>query len=228
LNKNKFAGKSVLLMLMEKRIYIISGLGADERFFSKLHLGDFSVTHLNWIEPIRSESIEGYAKRFAENIIEDDAILIGLSFGGMMAVELSKIKRFEKIILISSAKSKFEIPWYYQWIGKLKIHHLVPGSFYKLNTFFVHWLFSTKSYEDKNLLKEILHDSSASFFTWAIDKIVTWKNTEVPQNLIHIHGTEDKILPYRYVKADYTIEGGGHMMVFNRAGEFEKVILGVL
>ena len=213
---------------MTKKIYIISGLGADERFFSKLNFADFIVTHLHWLEPMKGESMEEYARRFSEDIKEEDAILIGLSFGGMMAVEVSKLKRFKKIILISSAKSKFEIPWYYRFLGQVKLHHLVPGSFYKINSFLVHWLFSIKTKEEKTLLKNILQDSSASFFTWAIDKIVTWKNTEVPQNLVHIHGTADKLLPCRFVKADYTIDGGGHMMVYNRAGECEKIILSML
>ncbi|WP_158279612.1 hypothetical protein [Arcicella aurantiaca] len=38
-------------------------------------------------------------------------------------------------------------------------------------------------------------------------------------NIKHIHGTSDRILPYKFVSADVKIKGGGHFMTTNRAEE---------
>lgn len=173
---------------------------------------------------MKKESISAYAKRFCELIKEENAIIIGLSFGGMMAVELSKIKRFKKIILISSAKGKNEIAWYYRWIGKLGIHRLFSGSCYKRSNAFVYWLFGIKEKEEKRLLEAILNDADPTFFYWAIDKIVTWKNEDIPHNIFHIHGTADRLLPLRFVKADAVIQKGGHFMVYNKAKEILNIL----
>jgi hypothetical protein len=59
---------------------------------------------------------------------------------------------------------------------------------------------------------------------WALDKITFWKNTTVPGNVIHIHGTADKILSYKYVHCDYTIDKGEHLMVLNRAREVSDAL----
>jgi hypothetical protein len=45
---------------------------------------------------------------------------------------------------------------------------------------------------------------------------------------VHIHGDNDKIFPVKKIKPTHIIEGGTHMMIYNRAKEIggcvEKVI----
>jgi surfactin synthase thioesterase subunit len=77
---------------MDKRIYLISGLGADRRVFKKLVFPtDFELIYLDWITPEPAESLEAYAARLALNIDTSAPFyLIGLSFGGMLATEIAK------------------------------------------------------------------------------------------------------------------------------------------
>ena len=63
---------------------------------------------------------------------------------------------------------------------------------------------------------------------WAIHKIVTWTNQPKIENLKHIHGTNDSILPIRFVQADKQINNGGHLMILNRADEVMEFIRGEL
>ena len=67
-----------------KHIYCISGFGADERVFSKLDFKDNEVHFIPWINPVKNETIEDYAKRMSEGIKHQDPVLLGLSFGGIM------------------------------------------------------------------------------------------------------------------------------------------------
>lgn len=151
--------------------------------------------------------------------------MIGLSFGGLIAIEIAKQIETEKVILIASAKTKYEIPFYYRFAGKLRLHRLLPTSrVLKNSNFITNWFFGAKSKSDKRLLKQILADTDATFLRWALDKIVRWKNKSQPQNVFHIHGTRDMILPSCFVRYNYAVNGGGHLMTLNKAEELSKVI----
>jgi pimeloyl-ACP methyl ester carboxylesterase len=213
---------------LTQHLYIFSGLGADERVFKNLHFEEFSTTFIRWIAPHNNESIEDYATRLLKQIDKPKPILIGLSFGGMMAVEVAKQIDVEKVILIASAKNRQEIPFYYRLAGWLGIHKLLPISLMKRSNVFTNYFFGVKLTSDKQLLKQILIDTDPDFLKWAIDKIINWKNQTYPRELIHIHGTSDRILPYCLVSADIKIKSGGHLMTLNKALELNNVLEKVL
>ncbi len=205
-------------------VYLFSGLGVDERVFRNLDLHDYDTVHIRWIIPQKNEAIEEYAKRISQQIKTENPILIGLSFGGMMAIEVAKIIDTEKIILISSAKIKTEIPWYFRLAGTTRIHRVLPDFILTRSNAMLNWFFGVQSPEEKLLLKTILLESDPDFNRWGIDKIVTWRNTFIPGNLTHIHGTSDRILPFRYVESDFMIERGGHFMTLNKATEISVIL----
>ncbi len=209
---------------MTKEIYIFSGLGVDERIFQRLDFSDFKVTFIEWIVPQGNETIEQYATRLIEQISTLKPILIGLSFGGIMAIEVAKQIDIEKVIVISAVKTRKELPPYYRLAGNLKIHKLVPTRLFKRSNFFTYWLFDAKSQFDKKLLKQILYDTNPIFIKWAIDKVVCWRNQTIVENIFHIHGVRDWILPLRYVTCDKIIKSGGHLMTLNRAEEMNDVL----
>jgi hypothetical protein len=47
-------------MIRTKRIYIFSGLGADERVFQRLDLHDFSIVYIKWIVPQDKDVLDPY------------------------------------------------------------------------------------------------------------------------------------------------------------------------
>ena len=207
-----------------KNIYIFSGLGADKRVFQKMDLSEHNTTFVDWILPNKNENIESYAKKLTEQIKHEKPILIGLSFGGIVATEIAKIIETEKIILIASAKNKSEIPSYYRSAGKLKLHKLLPTKLLKMPNFFSYWFFGIENINDKKILAEILKDTDGNFLKWAIDKIVNWKSKIVHSNLIHIHGTADRILPINFVNCQIKVKNGGHFMTLNKSIELSKIV----
>ena len=200
-----------------KNLYIFSGLGADKRVFQDMNFEGYDVTFVTWILPIQIESIAEYAKRLVSQIKHKQPILIGLSFGGIMAVEVSKIIEVEKVILIASAKNATEIPWYYKIAGKCRLYNMMPISLMKSTNFLSFWFFGIESKHEKKLLTAILKDTDEKFLKWAIIQITTWKNQVSPENSYHIHGTSDRILPIRFIKSCIKVEQGGHFMTLNKA-----------
>lgn len=208
-----------------KNIYCLSGLGADRRVYKKLKLKGYQPVHLDWIEPKKNETISQYACRLSESIEEPNPIIVGLSFGGIVAVELAKQIQHQRTILISSVKETTEIPWYFRIFRWLPIHRLIPFKSLVWAVYWaISWFFGLETLEGKQLLRVILADTDPVFMKWAIDRVVRWDNQTVPDGLHHIHGTSDRIFPLKFVKADITLEGGGHFMILNRANKISQII----
>ena len=206
------------------RIYILSGLGADKRVFNKIDFEGLDIHFIEWVLPTKNETIEDYAFRLTEQIKTKSPILIGLSFGGMMATEIAKHIATKKIIIIASAKTKNELPFYYRFAGALKLNKFLPTKILKKKNLISNWFFGTTNEDDKKLLGEILNDTEPQFMTWAIDKIANWKNITKHANLIHIHGTGDRILPIKFTKSNIKIMNGGHFMTLNKSKELTQIL----
>ncbi len=209
---------------MTKIIYIFSGLGADERVFQRLDFSGFSTTYIKWIVPQDNETIEHYSTRLLDQITTKKPTLIGLSFGGILAIEIAKQIETEKVVLIASVKTKKEIPLYYRLAGQLGLHKLIPTAFLKSSTFLTNWFFGTGSKFEKQLLKQILMDTNPVYLKWAIEKVVKWRNQKETINIFHIHGTADRILPLKFVKCNAIIKDGGHFMTLNKADEINNIL----
>ncbi len=209
---------------LNKNIYIFSGLGADERVFVNIDLNEHHPTFIKWIDPLPDETIVAYASRLIPQINKSKPILIGLSFGGMMAVEVSKQIETQKVIIISSAKTFKEIPFYYRIPGMFNIHRWMPVRKLKKFNFITTWFFGTQSKAENKLLLQITKDTDPNYVKWAVDKIVKWQNKQIPANLFHIHGTKDRLLPLRKSQYDKAIEGGGHLMIMNKAAQITEIL----
>lgn len=209
---------------MNNKIYILSGLGADERIFKQITFNNFEPVFLPWIQPLKNESIEEYAFRMSKQITTENPIILGVSFGGMMAIEISKHIQTKQLILLSTVKTKYELPNIYRFLGRIGILKIIPMRFLKKSNFITYYFFGAKNEDHKYLLKEILKDTNSQFLRWALNEILNWKNTIKPNNTIHIHGTDDKILPIRIVKSDISIKKGGHLMTLDKFDELNTII----
>ena len=193
--------------------------------FQNFSFEGYNVIHIDWILPLENETLQNYALRISENIKDENAILIGLSFGGILSVEISKIKKFKKVFLLSSAKTKFEIPFYYRVLGKLNLLKIIPNSILKSVNFLTYLVFEAKTKNKKNLLKDIIKNTDKHFLKWALHQIMNWKNENYSENIVHIQGDSDLILPHNFVKYDYLIKGGTHFMTLNQSKEIETIII---
>jgi len=211
------------------KVYFISGLGADRRAFYKIKLPrGYQSVYLDWIRPLANEGFEDYAKRFSQSISRDEEfVLVGLSFGGMLASELAKIVSPKKLIIISSLSSYKELPWYFKLAGKLGIHRIISPSLYKRATIMNRFM-GAGNKEMKSIVYSYVNNIDPAFIRWSLNVIVHWSHTERLSDLVHIHGSNDHLLPYRYVKADYMIKNGGHLMVMNKADEVNSILQEVL
>lgn len=206
-----------------QNIYCFTGLGADERLFSKLTLPAFTLRHIQYIPPLAAETLPEYAIRLCAQVEDEDPILLGVSFGGMLALEAGKHVKAKQTILISSVKSAHEFPLYYQTANKFRLIKWLPKRMFQIGGAAPNYLFGAYSAEDKALLRDYLKSADTNFIKWALQIILDWKNERYPQNLIHLHGSNDKIIPLPK-NVNHILKGGGHLMIYNRADEVSQLL----
>lgn len=203
------------------KIYAISGLGADKRVFQFLNL-EHDFIPIDWIDPLKNESIAEYAKRFSSVIDTSEKFcVLGVSFGGLIAVEISKFLNPELTILISSAETRNEIPLIYRILGKTKIVKIIPAKLLNPPRWMAKILFGTKKVA---LLNEILDDTDLKFTKWAVQELSAWKNEQKVEKVLKIVGTKDKLIPLKNKENIQLIEGGGHLMIIDNADEVSEII----
>jgi esterase/lipase len=211
-----------------KQVYCISGLGADERIFQRLRVTGVKFKYLQWLIPDGNESIESYSKRMSRQVDDENPVLMGVSFGGMMAVEISKHIPAKKIILLSSIKSRKELPKWMKMSGQLKLNRVTPARPWKWLSRFENNFLGTEGIEEERMANEFRQTINPVYLRWAIEQVVNWQNETKPSSIYHIHGTNDKTFPIKNIQATHIIEGGGHFMVMNRASEISSILQTIL
>jgi pimeloyl-ACP methyl ester carboxylesterase len=159
-----------------------------------------------------------------ELIPEKEPTIVGISFGGMLATEIAKADKNCRAILIASSKTTAEIPRYLRAVRFFPLYKWIPANLLRHSSWVVKYITGRNAPRQKKLILDIIRDSDMNFVKWAMTAILHWKNEEVPGNIVHIHGTSDRILPYSRVMADYTIEGGSHVLPLDQSEEISALL----
>jgi hypothetical protein len=147
--------------------------------------------------------------------------ILGVSFGGLVATEISKILAPEMTILISSAETKHELRPMFRFFGKINLVKIIPTKMFDPPRWIVPFLFGTKK---KALLHAILDDTDLKFTKWAVHQLVTWTNETRLTRVLKIVGTKDKLIPPRGATKMILIKDGEHLMIVDRAKEISDII----
>lgn len=212
------------------KLFLIAGLGADERLFKNLDLSGFEVIPVTWIEPEKQDTLTTYATKLIKQFgIEDGANVIGVSLGGMLTVEVAKQVKLKHAIIISSIKSKTEQPGYFRFFRNVPVYKLISGGFVQKLGPFIRPLFGTfAGNKEAPLFHSMLERSNPKFLTWAMGAALHWNGEPAPYKINHLIGTADLIFYEKLIKDAIVIPKGDHMMVFTRAHEISPIIQNIL
>lgn len=214
---------------MSKTVYFISGLGMDERIFYPLNLPEINRVYIQWVQPLEEDTIATYAKKLLPQIdVSQPIVIVGYSFGGMLATELSQLIPTAKIILLSSAVTASAIPNKYQVFRRWKVIDRIPFRILRRPNAPVFYIFGIKSKQNKTFFKEVMQTTDEHRFKWTVKAIQQWDNEIIPKNVIQIHGTKDLLLPLIPNETSIKIEGGGHFMLLEQVEEVSTVLQSVL
>jgi hypothetical protein len=207
------------------KVYIISGLGADQTVLNKLKFNqNLEIIFIDWLIPDQDEPFENYVSRMADPIaVNEDFYLLGYSFGGILVQEIHKIKPAKKVVILGSIKSDAEKSLVMKAGQFSKITKILPANFYgtvSIDSYaFVRKIFDSKN---SNILT-YFKVRDPYYLKWSIEQILAWKMEKMP-DIIQILGEKDPVFPLKNSQPDYVIEDGTHLFPLTKHKEVSYIL----
>jgi hypothetical protein len=213
---------SICFSQQKTSIYLFPGQGSDKRIFDSLTFDTtYNVVNISYITPEKRTSLEQYARILSAQIdTTGKYILIGVSLGGMICTEINEMMKPEKVIIISSAKNRTELPFRYRFQKVIPIYRIIPARLLLCGAKILQPIVEPDRNQNKSTFKSMLSAKDPKYIKRTIEMIIKWKRTSNSKKIIHIHGNNDHTIPIRNVNCNFIIDHGSHMMTLTR---FEQI-----
>jgi alpha/beta superfamily hydrolase len=204
---------------MEKiHVYFMPGLAASSLIFERIELPEniFEMHLLDWEMPLIGETLTAYAQRMSQLITEENPVLIGVSFGGVLVQEIAQFLNPKKVIIISSVKTNLEVPLRMKFAKSTKAYKLLPTSWLQNVELIAKYSFGDAIKQRLKLYEKYLSMREKVYLDWAIEQMLLWNRTQPDPTVIHIHGTLDEVFPVKNIKNYIPVSGGTHIMILSK------------
>ncbi|MAN58648.1 MAG: alpha/beta hydrolase [Flavobacteriaceae bacterium] len=214
----------------KKQVYFVPGMAAGSEIFKNIKLPEnsFDIHILEWLIPEKNEPLTHYAKRMTASIKVENPILVGVSFGGVVAQEMATVLQPEKLVIISSVKSARELPTRMQFARKTGAYKLIPTGLMLSADDLTKFAIGPRTKKRLSLYQEFLHVRDKRYLDWAIKNMVTWQRKEPLPNVLHIHGDEDIVFPIKKIENCIIVEGGTHVMLLNKGKLISEKLIEII
>ena len=194
------------------------GMAANPSIFENINLPEdkFEMHYLEWMIPDENETLEAYAMRMTKNIEYSNPVLIGVSFGGILVQEMSKCIDVKKLIVISSVKSKHELPKRMKILRATNAYKILPTQWISNIELFAKYTFIKNLNRRLELYQKYLSVRNKTYLDWAIKQIIFWNQEHPNPKAIYIHGDNDAVFPHSCQGNCINIKGGTHIMIINK------------
>lgn len=207
-------------------VYFMPGLAASSSIFERIVLPteSFEVILLDWVQPKKDETLVSYAQRMAEKVVHENAVLVGVSFGGILVQEMAAFLNLKKLIIISSVKTRDEMPRRIKFAKMTKAYKLLPTSLLNNVEKLIIYSFGNGINQKLKLYEKFLHLRNKDYLDWAIEQVVCWDRSVPNPKVIHIHGDLDEVFPAKNINSFIPIKGGTHIMILKRFRWFNQYL----
>ena len=210
-------------------LYCMPGMAASPKIFEFISLPKpINIHLLSWIPPLKDEPLTDYAIRMCERVTQTNPILLGVSFGGVLVQEMSKYLPGCQVVIVSSIKSKDELPLSLKMAKKTNAHKLLPMQWINNLDNLSLFVFGEGIQKRLALYQKYLSERNPDYLSWAIDSLVNWDKTEISNNIIHIHGEKDTVFPIKNLSHPFIKIKGGHAAIITQAHWFNKELSKIL
>ncbi len=205
-------------------VYFMPGMAANPTIFEKIALpkDKFEQHLLEWFIPKQGMTLSEYAVEMNKNIVHENPVLLGVSFGGMLVQEMAKYIPIKKTIIVSSVKSTTELPKKMIFAKYTKAHKLLPTGLVNNVELLAKYAFGENITKRLKLYEQYLSIRDKHYIDWSLDQIINWNQQNCPERLVHIHGEKDPVFPIGNIKDCITVKNGTHTMIIHRAKWFNE------
>jgi pimeloyl-ACP methyl ester carboxylesterase len=216
-------------MALPFQLFLLPGLGADARLFEPQRRAFPDLIVPPWIPPNRQETLHDYAIRMAETIrpLSDvPFVLGGVSFGGMMALEMARYLKPDAVVMIASCRSRDSLCGIHR-LGRRVVPWL-PSRTWNVLQWISPWVtgvIGKTSPADRKQLVRMFREIDFRFMHWTLQAILGWEATPLMGTRVYqIHGGRDPLIPACRVTADEMIPDGSHMINMTHADRVNAFI----
>jgi hypothetical protein len=201
------------------KIYLIPAPDMDKRAVEAVKLEGFEVIPLNLGVIDGKMQLKQYIEILQLQIPDQNPILLGFCYGGVLALELARVINPKKVILVSSIKHHQEILWSRKCYAK--IFCLLPNFLMKIIHKSTEFIFKNLIGINIKVPRIFLKPEQNKFIIRHALQFQGYLNIN---QVIHIHGDKDSILPLSCIRDVMIIPGGGHFMFVHKRKEVLKEI----
>ncbi|MEO1450188.1 MAG: alpha/beta hydrolase, partial [Bacteroidota bacterium] len=206
-------------------IYVLPGLGTDVALFDKIDSKN-DWGRLDWIMPASpGESLSSYASRMASAIpATEEPVLLGVSFGGVIAQEIAQIRPVKGVILVSSLVSPAEKPWWLHLFRHVPLYRLGKGD-WRIRTVPI-WapLWGITHPDEQQFLQEMFARADDRVRMWSVAQLANWGGCTSRVPVLRLHGDRDGLFTVAEPESCEMIAGGTHFMIWQQADYIRKRI----
>ncbi|TFG72391.1 MAG: alpha/beta hydrolase [Flavobacteriales bacterium] len=205
-------------------VYFMPGMAANPSIFKNIKLPklQFEKHLLEWFIPTEGMDIKDYAYEMSKKIKHENPVLVGVSCGGILVQEIGRFIPTKKIIVVSSIKHESELPKRMIFAKYTQVHKLLPTGLINNIELLTKYAFGEIVTKRLKLYEEYLSIRDKYYIDWSIDQMVNWRQTNMPDVLVHIHGEKDAVFPVGNIKDCIIIKNGTHTMIIHRAKWFNE------
>lgn len=205
-------------------VYLMPGMAASPSIFEYIKLPDerYKIHWLEWQIPEQDETLQDYAKRMCNFVKHKDVVLLGVSFGGILVQEMSKIIMVKKLFVVSSVKSHYELPKRFKLLKVTKAYKILPTQLVSNIDLLAKYAFGETIKKRVDLYKKYLSVNDTVYLDWSIKQLVCWDQEEPNPDAIYIHGDKDVIFPHSCEGDCIVLKGGTHIMIVNKYKWFNE------
>lgn len=212
------------------RLFFISGLGANERAFSRIGEVGCEKIMVKWMANEKNETLKEYAERLIKQYeIKSRDLVAGLSFGGLVAQKIAAITGQQKVILISGFRDKNDLRLPFRQALNTGLYRLLPSIRVPYVDSMIANILNSGTADSKTVLREMVRSMDYRLMKWSLEQIAnTGDNTNKDVLLHNIIGDRDRIVRLWRNDTTYVVKGGSHFMVYDRAEEVTNIIRRIL
>ena len=210
------------------RLVLLPGLGASHRLFDPQRRAWPDLQVPPWLDPEPHERLPAYARRMAAALPpgDPDLVLGGVSFGGMVALEIARHVPARAVILIASATGPQGLTRAARTLALAGRSPFVPAVRPPRPTWpLISWGFGARRTDERALMYDLIRTSRRDLVKWGLGAIAHWRPApEAPCAVRQIHGAEDRLIGAARVAAEVVVRGAGHLINVTHDGDVNAFI----